>query len=356
MKKVIIWLVVVIFTMSLAFLGIGCKEEATQAEEEIPTAEEAVEEAVAEEEAAPTEEAEGDVVAESPLNFTFIIYTGADTPVWVPTINGINEMSELLGINTDIQYADLDQEKQINIAETAINNKVDGIVMAVWVDDVFNDVIQKALDAGIGVIAYNVDDSRGEGACPRLSFIGQDFVESSHVLANEMIERTGLKEGDFVFCPVEIPTAVYAQKRYQGVIDILEPLGIGSELLETTTISLEENLTRETQYLLGHPETDAIFALGGMPLEVAPQAVEELGLDIPIGGYDLSPVIANDVKDGKIIGTIEQKMYLQGSLPVYSLWAYNKYGIPPCTINTGSLKFLDKSNIDTVVEFSGTYR
>ena len=96
--------------------------------------------------------------------------------------------------------------------------------------------------------------------------------------------------------------------------------------------------------------------MGGQPLEMSPQAVEDLGLDIPIGGYDLSINIANDVKDGKIIGTIEQKMYLQGSLPVYSLWAYNMYGIPPCDINTGSLRFLDQSNIDTAIEFSGTYR
>ena len=43
MKKVLIWLVVVVFTLSLTIAGVGCKEEAAPAEEVVEE-EEAMEE------------------------------------------------------------------------------------------------------------------------------------------------------------------------------------------------------------------------------------------------------------------------------------------------------------------------
>jgi len=65
MKKIIILLLTVLFTVSMLFIGVGCKEEVVQAEEEVAEAEEEV--AEAEEEVAEAEEE----VAEEKIKLTY---------------------------------------------------------------------------------------------------------------------------------------------------------------------------------------------------------------------------------------------------------------------------------------------
>jgi len=67
MKRYVVWLLVVVFSLSMALMGIGCKEEVTPAEEE---EEEVVAEEEEEEEEEETVELSGDVVYWSMWNET----------------------------------------------------------------------------------------------------------------------------------------------------------------------------------------------------------------------------------------------------------------------------------------------
>jgi len=288
-------------------------------------------------------------------NFTMIIYGTSGNPFWAKVVSGAKETAAAIGVSVDFQYADNEPEKQNNIIETAIANKVNGIGMIINLDDAYDKTVKAAMDAGIPVVAYNIDDSKGPEGNSRMAFIGQDFKTAGYLITKRLIKKYGINSSDHVVCPVEHPEAVYAEMRFAGVKRALDEVGASYEVLDTAAVSLEDTLNKLTQYLVGHPETDAILAMGGMPMEMAPQAAEEAGMDIPNAGFDITKTIINNILEGKSLATVDQQPYYQGAYTVMQLYLNNKYGLLPCDINTGGA-IIDKGNAAVVLEFADTVR
>ena len=294
-------------------------------------------------------------VATEDYRFTMVIYGTTGNPFWAKVVAGATETADVLGVNLDIQYADDDAERQINILETAITNQVDGIGIIINYDDAYNRVVQRAIDSGIPVIAYNIDHSLGYEGNARMAFIGQDFQVAGYLITRRLIEEAGIGRGDHVVAPVEHPGAVYAQQRYAGVRRALDEVGATSEVLDTGGVSLEDTLDRLTQYLLGRRDTAAVLAMGGMPMEMAPQAIRDAGLDIPNAGFDISARIVTNILEGRSLATVDQQPYLQGANTVMQLYLNNKYGLLPVDINTGGA-IIDQTNAQIVLELADTVR
>ena len=144
-----------------------------------------------------------EVVAEE-YRFTMILYGTTGNPFWKKVVAGATETAKTYGVQVDIQYADNEPEKQNNIIETAIANQVDGLGLVLNLDDAYDETVKKAMDAGIPVIAFNIDDSEGADGNPRMAFIGQDFVTAGYLITKRLIKAYDIKEGDHVVCPVEL--------------------------------------------------------------------------------------------------------------------------------------------------------
>ena len=286
---------------------------------------------------------------------TMIIYTPASVEFFAPAVQGAKEAAEQFNIDLDIQYADSDNVKQNNLIETAIANQVDGIAVIVQDDDAFDENVCKAMEQGIGVVSFNVDDSQGADGNCRMAFMGQNFVDTGYLIGKRMIEEHGLKAGDLVFAPVEAPEAVYATLRYEGLKKALDEAGIESELV-ATQFDLAGAQTIEVQWLLGHPDVDAIVGLGSVPLTVAPKAMEEAGIKVPVGGFDLTPEIIQGIEDGVITATVDQQPYSQGFYAIAQLALWLKYGLFPSDMDTGGIGLVDATNVQTVKELVGKYR
>jgi simple sugar transport system substrate-binding protein len=283
----------------------------------------------------------------------FLANVGAPHPFWAVFENGMKDAAKLCNASAIIEYSGGDDQKQVDMVYTAIAQGADGIGVNIQNDTAFDVPVQKALAAGIPVIAFNTDDSQHAAGNSRLAYIGQDFVEAGYAIAKYMAKM--LPAGSFVVCPVEIPGAVYALKRYEGVKKGLDEKGIKSEVLDAGYTSLPETLQRLESYLLGHPEVNAILAMGGMPHEMAPKALEEVGLkNVLVGGFDVTPGIIDHIKKGKSVAAVDQQGYVQGFQTVMQLYLA-KFGITPCDMNTGSA-IIDKSNISTVEKVIGKYR
>jgi simple sugar transport system substrate-binding protein len=287
--------------------------------------------------------------------FTIVVYGTAGNPFWTKVVAGAQEMAQKLGCSVDIQFAGNDAARQTDILETAIANKVDGIGLVVNLDDAYTDVVARARAKGIPVIAFNIDDTRRAKGNARMAYIGQDMETAGYLIASRLVKDAGLKAGDFVVCPVEHPEAVYAVQRYTGVKRALDEAGVQSEELNTGGLSLEDTLNKLTQYLLGHKNTKAICAMGGMPMEVSPQAAAEAGINIPNAGFDLSRQIAQNILDGKSLATVDQQPFYQGSMTLMQLYYCRKYGLHPCDVNTGGA-MVDKSNAAQVLELADSVR
>src|SRR6185312_12424550 len=114
----------------------------------------------------------------------------------------------------------------------------------------------------------------------------------------------------------------------------LDKVGATAETLGTGS-GFEEALPKMTQYLLGHRDTKCVISLGGTPTGVAAQAIEQAGLKIPNGGFDLNKLIIKNLEDGKLVATMDQQPYMQGFLPVMEIANYTRYGLAPFDVNTG---------------------
>jgi simple sugar transport system substrate-binding protein len=287
---------------------------------------------------------------------TMIIYTSPGVNFFDPLLKGANDAAKQLNVDLDIQYANNDQATENNIIQTAIANKVDGIAAIIWDDNAFNKSVCDATDAGIPVIAFNIDHSQGAkaGNC-RLAFIGQDFPATGYLIGKRMIEAAHLKAGDLVFTPVEFPDAVYATKRHEGVQKALDEVGAKSEMIGTGG-DLPQVLTKEVQYLIGHPEVKAVIGLGAQPMiEIVP-AMKQAGVKVPVGGFDLSKEILQGIEDGDITATVDQQPYSQGYYAVVQLAQKIRYGLYPSDMNTGGNGMVDKTNYKFAATLAGQYR
>jgi simple sugar transport system substrate-binding protein len=286
---------------------------------------------------------------------TLIIYTDASVEFFVPVVNGAKEAAEVFGVDLDVQYGNSDPVTQNNLIETAIANQVDGIAVSIQDDNAFDETICNAMEQGIAVVSFNVDDSEGADGNCRMAFMGQNFVETGYLIGRRMIADHGIGEGDLVFAPVEAPEATYAIQRYEGLKKALDEVGAITELV-ATEFNLADAQTIEVQYLIGHPETKAIVGLGSVPLTVAPKAIEEAGVTIPLGGFDLTADIIQGIEDGAITATVDQQPFSQGFYAVAQLALYLKYGLYPSDMATGGMGLVDQSNVATVKALTGTIR
>jgi simple sugar transport system substrate-binding protein len=284
----------------------------------------------------------------------FEIQSSPSDSFFVPVVNGAKAAAAIAGLKLQIQYASNDDTTEVNQINTAIASGVIGIAASIP-DAGLNKVVCNARSKGIAVVAFNIDGATGEGAKCVQAFVGQDFVQSGELIAQDMINLGQIKSGDHVFCPVEFPAQVYAVQRYQGVKQALSAIGATCEELGTG-VDYGPAKADMVSYLLGHPNTSAIIALGHAPLDQAPAAIKQVGKNIPIGGFDVTSDILQAIKSGTITATIDQQPYIQGFQSVMELALYLKYAISPANINTSNGALIDKNNVDKVISLAGTYR
>lgn len=285
------------------------------------------------------------------VDVTLIVHCCPGNVFFEPVMFGAREAAELFNVNLDIQNAEGDPQRQINIIETAIANRQDGVVPMISVEDAMIEVIAKARDAGMAVISSNIDDPD----TARQAFVGQDFIASGYIIGSRMIAEHGLKEGDHCVAPVEFPDLIYAGERYQGVKNALDPAGITSEMIGTGD-QVAENLNIVAEYLLANPDTDCAIGLGNIPTSVLPQAAEEAGLDgLPNGGFDVNPRIMENINAGLTTATMDQQPFWQGFLPVMFIAYQVRYNLAPGGVDTGN-GVVDASNAQAATDFAGTYR
>jgi simple sugar transport system substrate-binding protein len=286
---------------------------------------------------------------------TMIIYTSPGVPFFNPLIKGAQDAAKQQDVDLDIQYANNDQVLENNIIQTAVANKVDGIGAIIWDDHAFKKSICDAVHAGIPVIAFNIDNTKGAAASCRLAFIGQDFVSAGYLIGKRMVAAAHLKKGDLVFTPVEFPDAAYATLRHEGVQKALDEVGAKSEIIGTGG-NLPEVRTKMVQYLIGHSDVKAIIGLGEQPMIEALPSLKEAKLKVPVGGFDVSKEILDGIASGDIVATVDQQPYSQGFFTVQQLALKIRYGLYPSDMKTGGLGLVDKTNYKFAVKWAGTYR
>jgi simple sugar transport system substrate-binding protein len=289
-------------------------------------------------------------------NFVFVNHVTTN-PFFVPTQYGIEDAQALLG--TTSQWTGSEQSvvsEMVDAMNTAISGNADGIAVSVVDPVAFNDPIQKALDNGIPVIAYNAN-GKGTGTNPALAYVGQDLFLSGVEMGKRLVS---LVDEGLVAIFISTPGQLNIQPRFDGAKQAIEDSGANLEIQEVSTgAEITEERSKIEAWYNGHKDVAGMFAVDGGSTQGVAQVMEQFGLHdkgVKAGGFDLTPQTLELMGKGHIDFTIDQQPYLQGFLPVIQLYLYKISGgvTGPAETNTG-LVFITPETVDRYLETASRF-
>jgi simple sugar transport system substrate-binding protein len=312
-------------------------------------------------EEAPAAKGSGNFPTTPKWKFVFICHVTSH-PFFTPTQYGIADACALL--NCEYQWTGSQNSvvaEMVNATNAGVSSKADGIAVAVIDARAFNGPVNAALDAGIPVVSYNADGEPNNPGTNRLAYIGQPLYDSGRSLGQKLL-ASGFTGGEVV-CFIATPGSLNIQPRSDGAKDVLGESGVSHTFTQIATgTALPEELNAIEAYLQGHGSVKAALAVDGGSTDALGKTVAKLKLKdkgVIAGGFDLQPGTLTSVKGGSLDYTIDQQPYLQGFLPVISLYLYKLSGglVSPCDTNT-SLSFVTKENVaqfqDVTTRFEGS--
>jgi len=276
--------------------------------------------------------------------FYYVPHAGAGDPFWAVQKLGWETACKQLGVKgifaAPVKFS---IEQQVNMLNSAINAKPDGIATTISSDTAFDEPLKRAKALGIPVIAVNIEDYEPPYV-PYIAYIGQDEFIVGEALANRILKEFTPKRA---VIGIHQPGLTCLELRAQGIIKVMEEKGIPVEKVDITPEPTQA-IEILRAYLKKHPDTDVIFTLGPLGAHPAIDLVTEEGLvgKVKLATCDVTDKILNAIKDGTMICAIAQQPFMQGYLAAVWLYLHVKYGfIPPAKMPTGPT-VIDKSNLD----------
>jgi simple sugar transport system substrate-binding protein len=283
-------------------------------------------------------------------SYHFVMVNHVTTNVFfTPTQSGAADACKLLGCSyTWTGSATSNVGEMVNSINSAITSKASGIATALIDPHAFNSPVQKAIAAGIPVVAYNADEPNSG----RLSYIGQDLFVSGQQMGQHIASL--VPSGDIGLF-IATPGAANIQPRIDGALSALKAHPAIKPHVVATGAAVPAELTAINAWATGHPTAKGMFAVDAGSTQGLAQTIQKQGLDKKGwkgGGYDLTPITEQLLAANVIQFTIDQQPYLQGFLPIVELYMYNvSKGLSGIAeVDTG-LKFL---NSTTVKPYSST--
>jgi simple sugar transport system substrate-binding protein len=287
-----------------------------------------------------------------------LVTHGGDDPFWAVVHKGMLDAAKELGCKADIDLCGGDLALQQKRFKEAVAMGPDGIALVINDDTAWDKPVKDALAVGVNVIGMNNDDKEGAAGNARLCYIGQNERRAGYMIARRCFQKAkdlgwNLSKAH-VAMPVEVPGAMYGVVRSQGIQDAMKEYGItSSEIIDAGGLEMTTVESRETSYLLAHPETKFMFGLGGICTDRLTDSLKAAGKkpgEILAGGFDCAPGTLTGLDEGYVEATIDQQQYLQGYFAVYTLYIMKKYGFTP-QIDTGGF-LVDKDTIGLIKELS----
>ena len=287
----------------------------------------------------------GGAWAQDPLEIAFTVHSGASNTFWQAVQKGYEDACGKIGANCQMIYVQTDGSipEQVANMEAALARSPDALITSIVDNTAFDDVIQRARDAGVIVIASNVDDLEGAAGNARQAFVGQGFEPAGYGLARAQWANMPAEGPIHVLVGVSGPGQNWSETRALGVTNFLDEMikatpdrAITYEKIDSGT-DLAIVADRVGAYLSAHPETNAYFDTGFWHAGVA-GVLRDRGVEpgkVLLGGFDLVPVVLDEMDSGYIQVEVDQQPYEQGFLPVMMAYLAKTVGLAPVDVNTG---------------------
>ncbi len=216
---------------------------------------------------------------------------------------------EVEGVNaTFIGPVGGDADAQINEIETLLDT-MDGLAISSVSTDALAPLIDRVVEAGIPVIAYNTDNPDSA----RLVFAGQDLVQSGREAGALMAEQMG-GEGKVIITTIDA-AAQWSLDREQGAREALAE-SPGIEVVQTvnTGTDPQEIYAAIENAMLANPDVTGILSLECCSTPAAGEWVtrSDKAGEVKVVGFDLLDQTVELVASGAVQATIDQAPERQG--------------------------------------------
>lgn len=249
----------------------------------------------------------------------------------------------------------------ISILNQAIATRPDGIAVPILKSEALEPVLEKAIDSGIPVVAFNIADTRPpEERIRYLTYVGGDEYLTGLKLGEYVVEQANagkIPKPTKMMCANHDATHQGLKLRCQGMTDAMKKIGVSVDEL---VIGADPARARSVMqsYLSTNKDVNYIFTLGTLSCPWAYSVAEEMGLKpkladkgMTIVSVDDSPNSLEGIKEGKILASHSQGFWLQGYLPMEILYFNKKMGMHPLTdVITGPI-VINASNVDQWIKF-----
>jgi simple sugar transport system substrate-binding protein len=278
--------------------------------------------------------------------FTLVCHVTTN-PFFVPTRYGATDACSLLGTSFTWTGSTTSVVGQMVTAiDAAISARVNGIGTSVIDKSAFIGPTNKALAAGIPIVAYNANPPASTAAQNhQLSYIGQDLFQAGVQAGHKILEV--VKKGDLVSGFIATPGSLNIQPRIDGAASVLKPAGVNFPEIGTGAL-LSQEATAINAWYLGHKDVKFMYCVDAGSTSEAAAVVEKYNLKgkVFVGGFDFLPTTVGAVQKGFQLWTIDQQPYQQGFLPILQLFLYNISGGLQAPVNTDTgLKFVTRAGI-----------
>lgn len=281
-----------------------------------------------------------------------------ENPIFLDAFENSQQKAVELGINLEwLGSFSFDSSQQLKIIDSLIERRVDGMVLSINDSPEYDQIINKAMEAGIAVATFDADAPNSE----RIFNIGIDNYEAGRVTAEGLLEVLSEKNIDYYDSDRELKTmimtgvkgALNLEKRIDAFLDTVEDSNIVVEDIVENQDNVNLAVELLEQYVQKNPDIDIIFFVGGWPFYVPAEALPNFQHWAQQGGVAVGIDIFYDalvLQDrGLIQYLVGQDMATMGSDGLLTLYNYIKYGItPPEYIKTG-LEIANKDNLDRLL-------
>ncbi|NUK28822.1 ABC transporter substrate-binding protein [Parageobacillus sp. VR-IP] len=245
-----------------------------------------------------------------PLNVALIVKS-VDSEYWLTVKAGAEKAAKELGVNLIFKGAptETDIAGQISIVENAINQRMDGIVLAASDTKALVAPVEKAIDAGIPVVTV---DSGIDSDKPQ-SFIATDNEKAAEEAAKVLAEMTG-KKGKVAVVNF-VPGAATAVMRENGFKDGIKKYpDMKIVAIQYSQSDKAKALSVTEDILTAHPDIVGIFGANNKSALGAAQAIKQKGLEdkVHLVAFDADPDEINELKKGTIKALIVQNPFKMG--------------------------------------------
>jgi ABC-type sugar transport system substrate-binding protein len=274
-----------------------------------------------------------------------------NSPFWADMQQEAEREAADLGVRLVSLAADreTDVERQYQIIENLIQQRVDAILLAPAGSKELVPAIRKANDAGIPVLILDTRIDAAAAAsvgATAITFIGSDNFEGGAVAGRYLAKMLG---GAGKIAIIEgISGHETADRRRLGFLKGIEAhSGIRVVASQTADWERARAYTVAENLLQAHPDLDGIFAandemaLGALEAVAASRRLER----VRVIGFDAIPDALANIASGRLLGSVAQFPGEMGRLGVrYAVALLREGKAPPAEILT-RVEMIDRSNV-----------